>query len=690
MPYLFRKRSCLLPRGVQQGAMAALLLLGLGTAASSALARKQTPPAPGNPVAVASPTAMPGPAFTSPESAAQVNAACDLGLAEAKSRVAQLEKRKADLGWLAAYDDLNGLTEDAYYPLSFIGNVHPEKGVRDAAQGCDLKWQDFSSSLGQNEVLFKLLKSVKTKDAIDETFKRVSLEGFEDAGVALSPTKRARAKVILDRITALSLDFDKNIRDNNTKVAFTEADLKGVPADVISGAKRDAAGVLLMGLDSPTYTPIVQYAESGAARERIWRAKQNEGGDANLRLLGEIVKLRKEYAQLFGFGSYGEFVLRRRMVQSTTRANKFMDDLRGVIEEGERREITELRNAKAFHLNDGGAKLERWDVSFYNERIKRERYTIDQNLFRQYFPPQESLMFVMGIAERMFGVKYVKVNAKLWHPEAQAFAVVDATTGKSLAGLMVDLYPRDGKYNHAAVWSVRGSSSRDHRAPRAALVVNFDRKGLTLDELETLLHEFGHALHNNLSATRYSSQAGTSTLRDFVEAPSQMLEDWVYDPKVLATFKNVCAACKPVPPELLAQAIKARDHGKATRYARQHLYATYDLALHGATAPEPMAAWSSMEGATPLGTVQGTKFPAGFGHIAGGYAAGYYGYLWSEVVARDMRTTFGNDKLSPVLGARYRSAVLANGGQRPPQALVRQFMGRDSNAKAFYDYLKQP
>lgn len=671
-------------------ALAVSALIALATSASQARTKPTAAPAAKLAASSPVPTTLPGVAFPNYASATQVSAACDAGLKDANARVSDLEKRKADVSWFAAYDDLNAHTEDAYHPISFLGHVHPDKSVRDAAQACDLKWQDFSSSLGQNEMLFKRIKSIKAKDAVDEQFKRLALEGFEDSGVALAQPKRARAKAIADRITALALDFDKNIRDSNIKVAFQESDLKGVPPDVVSVAKRDASGVMLMGLDEPTYLAVLRYADEGVAREQMWRAKQNEGGDANLKLLSEIVTLRKEYAQLFGVASYADFTLRRRMAQNASRANKFLDDLRNVVEAGERREIIELRDAKALHLNLPSAKLERWDVPYYSERVKRARFNVDQNLFRQYFPPQESVQFVMGIAERMFGIKYVRVDAPLWHPDVQSYVVTDAASGKPLAGLMVDLYPREGKYNHAAVWSVRGSATRDKRLPLASLVVNIDRQGLTLDELETLLHEFGHALHNNLSLTRYGSQAGTSTLRDFVEAPSQMLEDWVYDPKVLATFKNVCVTCKPVPGELIVQAVKARDHGKATRYARQHLYATYDLALHAANAPDPMSTWASMEGASPLGHVKGTKFPAGFAHIAGGYAAGYYGYLWSEVVARDMRTAFASDKLSPAVGARYRNSVLANGGQRPPQDLVRQFMGRDSNAKAFYDYLRKP
>jgi thimet oligopeptidase len=668
---------------------ATLITIGLG--ARDAAAR--TDPKQQTPRAVAAPVAFPGPAMPSFESAAKATEACKAGLVRARAKVAELEKRPADATWLAAFDGLNDLTEDLYHPISFLANVHPDKALRDAAQACDLEWQDFSSTLAQNEKIYALLKALRPKDEIDKRFQRLSMENFEDSGVALPKGTRERAKVIADRLNELSIDFDKNIRENQPLVAFREAELKGVPESVIARAKRDEAGMLLLGLDSPSYLPLMESATDAVARERMWLAKQNEGGEANLKLLAELVALRKEYAGLFGFDNYADFVLRRRMAQDAKRAHRFLDELRATVEGAERREISQLREAKALQIAQPNAKLERWDTTYYSEQIRRERFAVDQNLFRAYFPPDASVKFVMGVAERMFGIRYTRVQGNWWHPEVQGYAVTDAATGKPIAGLLVDLYPREGKFNHAAVWSLRGSATRapgPARLPQAALVVNFDRKGLSLDELETLLHEFGHALHNNLSATRYSSLAGTSTPRDFVEAPSQMLEDWVYDPKVLATFKAVCPACKPVPDELIAQAVKARDYGKAMRYSRQHLYASYDLMLHGPSAPNPQMTWAGMEGATPLGHVAGTRFPAGFAHIAGGYAAGYYGYLWSEVVARDLQTAFAADRLSPATGTRYRRTILAQGGQEAPDQMVKRFLGRETNADAFYGYLKQP
>lgn len=636
-------------------------------------------------------TTLPGPAFPQFADAKALEVACQRGLDGANRRVKALEKHAPDAKWPGASDELNAYVEDASGPIELLINVHPDKAIRDAAQACTLRWQDFLSTLGQNQELYQAALKVKPRDAIDREFMRVTMDIFEDAGVTLPADKRPRAKQISDRITELDQQFNKNIRDTKTQVPFTVEELQGVPQAVWKDKPRDDSGHVLLGLDYPSFLPVLERADSAAARERIYRAKLTEGGEANLKLLGDIAQLRREYARLFGLKSFADFQLRRRMAENTANTQRFLDEVKTAVSESEARDIAELREAKSKHLGTplASTKIERWDYAYYTERVRRERYSVDQDAFRQYFPPQESLQFIMKVAEEMLGIRYTRVNAKLWHPDVQAYAVSDAKTGKPLSTLYVDMYPRDGKYNHAAVWGFRNGSTRLNRAPQAAYVVNMDRKGLSLGELETMLHEMGHALHNNLSATRYSAQAGTSVQRDFVEAPSQMLEDWVYDKKVLKLFASVCPACKPVPDEMIDKAVVARDYGKGARYARQHLYASFDLALHAADAPEPMALWAKMEGMTPLGHVAGTMFPAGFSHMAGGYAAGYYGYLWSLVVAMDLRTAFEANHLDPVIGARYRKEILSQGGQHPPKELVKNFLGRETNSQAFFAYLRK-
>lgn len=637
----------------------------------------------------AEPAQMPGPAFPEFKTSAQVRQACDTGLRGAATQLKALEKAPASATWIARYDAFYGWVEDIHGPIEFIRNVHPDQKVRDAAEACELRWQDFLTGVGQNPRLYQAAKHSPAADDIDRESLRITVEGFEDSGVGLGPAQRARAKQLVNRIGELGQKFDMNVRDSKLRLSYTRDELRGVPEQVLRSARPGPKGRLLLGLDYPTYFPVMERAENPATREKMWRAKMNEGGPGNLKLLAEIARLRRDYAKLFGFDSYADFTLRRRMANSIANAERFLGEVKQAVNEGERRDLAELRDAKARHLGLPLDKvtLQRWDVAFYTERLRKERFTVDEESFRPYFPPQESLRFVMRIAEVMFGVRYTPVPARLWHPDAQAFAISDATTGKPIAGLVVDLYPREGKYGHAAVWSYRSGSTLSGRLPQAALVVNFDRKGLTIEELDTLLHEFGHSLHATLSSTRYALNAGTSTELDFVEAPSQMLEDWIFDRQVLKLFAEVCPSCTPVPDELIEKARSAREFTKGSQTARQHLYASFDLALHGPEAPEPMRLWRRMEGDTPLGYVAGTTFPSGFSHVAGGYGSGYYGYLWSLVVAMDLRTAFAADRLDPAVGKRYRDTVLSQGGQRPPEQLVRDFLGRDVSPRAFFDYL---
>lgn len=632
----------------------------------------------------------PAPAWQAIDSPRLLASTCQRNLAQANAALKALRRHPADSQWLRAQDRFMARVEDWAYRLVFMAHVHPDKAVRTAAEACELKWNGFFSSLGQESALYRAARRLQPADETDRQLLTNLLRDFEDAGVSLPPAQRARAKQLNDRIAALGQQFDRNIRDANLRVPFSKADLRGVPEAVWKDAKPGPDGRLLLGVEAPTYGPVLQLAESAAARERMWRAKTDEGGTRNLALLAEITRLRKDYAQLFGAASWAEFVIRRRMAETPARAETFLAEVKTAVQARELRELEELRQAKAAHLGEPPAQvtLQRWDVPFYTERVRQARYAVDQEAFRQHFPPQESLQFVLRLVERLMGVRYQRLEgATAWHPEVQTYAVSDAATGAPLGSLWVDLYPREGKYNHAAVWGLRAVSTDLKRQPQAALVVNFDRKGLTLDEMETLLHELGHAVHNNLSTTRHVQQAGTNVLRDFVEAPSQMLEDWVYDRRALQLMAEVCPACKPVPDALLDQAVAARRFGKGVQQSRQHLYASYDLALYGPTPRDPMALWSQMEGATPLGHVAGSRFPAGFSHIAGGYSAGYYGYLWSEVVAADMRTAFAADKLDAQVGRRYRDAVLAQGSQRLPQQLVKDFLGRDFNARAFFDEL---
>ncbi len=646
--------------------------------------------------------------FPSYANAAQVEAACKKQLAEARQIEQALQSMEsapaAEL--LARIDALTLSYEDTLGPIAVLNAVHPDKGIRDAADACDLDFQRFSNAFQQNPKVYALLKRAKGADEIDQRLLQDQLDGFEDSGVGLSASRRAKAQTLRAEITRRIQEFDRRVREDKTRVAFTADQLEGVPESVWKDAPRDAEGRYLLGLESPTYEPVMTHATHADTRERIWRAYQRRGGSANLKTLARLTTLRHDYARLFGFNSYADFVLRRRMAKREADLQRFLGTVKDAVAQRELNDIATLAQTKLAQgkvdaasaaepkAARASAKLSRWDAPYYVERTRQQQFQLDEEQFRPYFPAEASLQFVFKLAEQLFGVHFEAQPQTLWHADARAYVVRDAASQQLIGTLFVDLYPRADKYNHAAVWSFRNVSTLSKRQPAAALVVNFNRAGLTIRELETLLHEFGHALHSLLSTTRYATQGGTNVKLDFVEAPSQMLEEWVYDPKVLALFQQVCASCPPVPEEVLARAVQARDFAKGIYFARQHLYASYDLALYGKDAPSPMSTWSRMEGATPLGHVSGSIFPAAFSHVAGGYAAGYYSYLWSLVLAEDLRTAFTQpdgsaDKLNAEVGRRYRAEVLSRGGEVEPAEMMRRFLGRDSNSQAFFKAIKR-
>ena len=633
--------------------------------------------------------------FPLPRNATSVAAQCKTLMADLRQAETRLSQDNGPPGpaLLAELDAMTQRTEDTLGPLGVLVAVSPSKPIRDAADACDRDFQAFSSRFWQNAALYERLRQVQPADEIDRRYWRDMLDTFEDAGVALAPDRRQRVRELGDELTALTQTFERRIREDRTRLWFTRDELAGVPTGVLKATKRDARGRHVLGLEQATVFPVLENATRSTTRERLWRAYLSLGGAANLDTLAALAERRRELAQLFGQASYADFALRHRMARSESEVQAFLSTVKEAVRTREITDLEELRADKARDLNQPLAQtaLSRWDTAFYSERVRRSRYAIDQEQFRSHFPPEASLRFVFRVAERLFGITVAPAatSQALWHPEARAYTVTDNETKALLGTLFVDLYPRADKFNHAALWSFRNVSTLVGRRPAAALVVNVSRRGLTLDELETLLHEFGHGLHALLSKTRYAGQGGTNVQLDFVEAPSQMLEDWVYDPQVLALFAEVCATCEPVPAALLAQARAARDFGKGLQFSRQHLYASYDLALHGPEPTDPLALWTRMEAATPLGHVPGSMFPASFEHIAGGYAAGYYGYLWSLVLAEDLRTAFVPDRLSAVIGRRYQETVLENGGQVAPGELLQRFLGRPTDSRAFFKALRQ-
>ncbi|WP_085317754.1 M3 family metallopeptidase [Derxia lacustris] len=630
--------------------------------------------------------------------AAAIAGRCDAELERARKFKAAIEAKAEPAGVLADLNQLSRQTEDFFGPLELVANTWPDKATRDAADACALKYTPFVAELFQSDALYRRVRDFVPADDIDAAYRRDLLDGFEDNGVSLPADKRDRVRALQSQLNELGQQFSKRLREDKTTVTMTPAELAGLPPDYVKALPRDAAGNVQLDLSYPQYRPFMEQARSEDARRRYWTAFQRKGGQPNIELLNRLVATRTELAALYGQPDFATFALRRRMTGTPATVFDFLGQVGRAVTDGEKADIAVLREAKARELGKplDAVTVERWDTAYYDALVRRQKFDIDQEALRKYFPTEAAIAFALRINETLYGLRFVERKVKAWHPDVRYFDVFDATAdgkpGAFVAGVYLDLFPRKDKYGHAAAFPLRGASAPLGRRPLGALVTNFNRKGLNHDELETLLHEFGHVMHGALSRVRYLDQSGTAVKRDFVEAPSQMAEEWAWQTESLALFSQLCKTCPQLSAAQIGKLQAARHFGNGIQYARQWLYASYDMQLYSGAPQDAGALWNRLEGATPLGHVADTWFPAGFEHIAsGGYAAGYYGYLWSQVLALDMASTFrGGRMLDPALGQRYRDEVLSQGGQRDPKLMVERFLGRPISNAAFLEELGAP
>jgi thimet oligopeptidase len=617
-----------------------------------------------------------------------VDAACRQSILDATERYRKLETADA-AAFLDAWDETAIAIENVVGPIAVHANLHPDKKTRDAAQECLVKISSFSTEIYQNEMLFERVKGVTPSNAAQARLRQDLLESFEDSGVSLPKEKRARAKEITDRIALLGQEFSRNIANNNTKLTFTPAEYKGLPQAYVDRVKN-AEGNIVVGFDYPDIGPFMSSAESEKARERYYIANLKRGTPRNLAILDEVTALRKELAALYGYPSFGHYVTKRRMSETPKAVNDFLADVARSVADVEKREVDDLRKLKSETLGTPLAqtKINRWDVGYWRERMREKKYAIDVESTRRYFPSAATREWLIDVTSRVYALKFEPATVPVWHPDVRYYDVKDAKSGALIGGLYLDLHPREGKFKHAAVSPMRHGSTRTGRKPISVMMTNFDRNGMTFNEVETFFHEFGHAMHNLLSETVYASHAGTSVQRDFVEAPSQIYEEWARRPETLALLEAHCSGCPRLDAKTIQALKDAGNYGKGIDYSRQYQYAAFDMALSSEAPASSLEAWKKVESASLLGFVDGTEFPGTFAHLTGGYASGYYGYMWSEVIGRDMLSAWGDDILSADVGMKFRRNILARGGEEPARAIVEKFLGRPVSSKAFFEELK--
>ena len=599
-------------------------------------------------------------------------------------------------------DEALGLFDDAFAELgnaaaqaSLLRNVHPSAEVRDAAERDEQEIDAFQTGLSLDRGLHDALARVDLDgaDAATRWMVEKALRDFRRAGVDRDDATRARVRELRDELVRIGQEFGRNVRDDVKELRADPAELVGLPDDWLRARPPGPDGKVAVTTDPTDYVPVVTWAESASLRERLWRLQRQRAHPANLEVLSRMLSRRAELARLLGHPTWAAYATEDKMIGGEAQAAAFVERIADAAGARMQRDHAELLERKRRDL-PGAERVDPWDSTFYSERIKSERFGADARATRPYLEYRAVRDGILELTGTLFGIAYRRVEvADAWHPEVEVFDVVEGD--RALGRIWLDMHPREGKYKHFAQFTrVNGQAGR--RLPEGVLVCNFPRPGeapalLDLSEVHTLLHEFGHLLHHVLGGhTRWSAHSGVATEWDFVEAPSQLLEEWVRDPVVLRRFALHVETGEPIPEDLVRRLDAAEEFGKGLTVRQQMFYAAVSLELHRRE-PEGLDTTALvaglMERYTPFRHVPGTFFHESFGHLDG-YSALYYTYMWSLVIAKDLFSAFQDEGiLAPGPARRYRRAILEPGGSKPAAQLVRDFLGRDSSFAPFERWL---
>ncbi len=597
---------------------------------------------------------------------------------------------------LRAFDAAFSALAEAAARASLARNVHPDPKMRDVAERCEQEVDALSTELSLDRGLYDALASldVAGEDGATRYYVEKSLRDFRRAGVDRDDATRARVRALREDLVRIGQEFGRNIKDDVRRLELDPDDLDGLPEDWRRAHAAGDGGKVTVTTDNTDYVPFMTYARSERAREALWRLYRLRGHPRNLDVLSRMLSRRSELARVLGYASWAAYVTEDKMIRSERAAAEFVEKIARAAEARMRRDYAQLLERKR-EEEPGAGSVEPWDSAYLQERVKVEQYGFDSQSVRPYFEYGRVKQGVLDVTGRLFGIAYRRApDAPVWHPEVEAHDVLEGD--RLLGRVYLDMHPRDGKYKHYAQFTL-ASGQRGVRVPEGVLVCNFPRPApgapalMEHGDVKTFFHEFGHLLHHVLGGhTRWAGQSGVATEWDFVEAPSQMLEEWVWDPDVLRTFARHVDTGEPIPADLVRRMKAADEYGKGLMVRQQMFYAATSLELHRRD-PEGLDTTALVaelqERYTPFRHVDGTFFHESFGHLDG-YSAIYYTYMWSLVIAKDLFVPFRDAGLmSPAPARRYRTAILEAGGSKPAAELVQDFLGRPYAFDAYERWL---
>ena len=595
------------------------------------------------------------------------------------------------------YNNLNTISSNIY----LIAYTHTDSVTRNNALESNTILEQYGNKLQLNDSLYQSVKNyADSEEARNLTgpkakFVKETVEDFERNGFALSKEDRDKLKAINDEISEIGNEFSKNIASYQDHLIVSEEDMEGLPDDY-KESRFQEDGSYKIDLSYPSYFPFMKYCKSDQARKELYMKFNNRASDTNLEVLQRLLIKRKEMAELLGYNTYAEYRLEDRMAKNPATVWDFETDLTEKVKSKAQKDYQELLEVKkAIATLEKPAVINTWERGYYNDILLKENYQLDEEKVKEYFSLDDVLSGLFSITQDIFDLEYREVeNPSVWYSEVRLFEVFK--DGKLKGRFYLDLHPRENKFGHAACFPmITGKETpQGYQVPTASLVCNFppptSEKPALLPHRQviTFFHEFGHVLHHLLTTSDLMSQAGFSVARDFVEAPSQIFENWAWDYDALKLFAKHYKSGEVLPQELYDKMLASKNVGSGIGTATQIFYGTIDMTLHDKY--DPNSSESTTDVIRRLQNdillfpyVEGTHMQAAFGHL-NGYGASYYGYLWSKVYAEDMFSVFEeNGVLDKKTGKRYRDIILASGSTQDELELVKQFLGREPNNKAF-------
>ena len=599
---------------------------------------------------------------------------------------------------LVPFDEIARQLDMAGSQSGLVEETNPDSLTRVTAEGLSQEISSFVTDLSLNRKVYDALAAIDTTKADAETryYLAKTLRDFRLSGVDKDQATRDKIKKLNEELVLIGQEFGRNIREDKSTVTCVPADLDGLPQDFIDRHKPGADGKITLTVEYPDYIPVSTYAKSDDLRRRMYMAYQNRAYPKNIDVLDRMRQKRFELAQALGFTNFADCVMADKMTGSAATARAFIDRVVAASGSRQQREYAQLLARKQKDV-PGATAVNFWESGYYSEQVRKSDYAFDSQELRAYLPYDQVKQGVLDISAKLFSVEFRRVkDAPVWDPSVECYELYDG--GKLAGRFYLDMHPRDNKYNHAAQFDIR-TGIEGRQIPEAALVCNLpggepgDPGLCEYNDVNTFFHEFGHLLHNMFAGHhKWVGTGGIRTEHDFVEAPSQMLEEWMKSPEVLAVFAKDPKTGKVIPADLVKRMNRANDFGKGLAVRRQMVYAglslgCYDRDPAGVSTDQMFS--DLVKKYQPFPFVDGTHFQCSFGHLDG-YSAVYYTYMWSSVIAKDMFSKFDkNDLLAPGAAKAYREAVLAAGGAKPAAQMVHDFLGRDFNEQAWKAWLDE-